>query len=112
MPPAFNLINERCLQCGDQLIPIMEDLYDSRFGIEQTFDAVRCVSCAVEQIAPLPSDDQLKIFYEKFYNYGGERNSFYTRMRGRFLLSLLYRLWIFIDGDISFHSVKGKGRLL
>ncbi len=36
----------------------------------------------------------------------------YSKMRAYFLDSFLYRLWMWSDGDVSFHSRKGTGRLL
>jgi SAM-dependent methyltransferase len=50
--------------------------------------------------------------YESYYNFGGERGTSYTRLREWFFSSWLYRAWIVLDGDISFHGCKGAGRLL
>jgi SAM-dependent methyltransferase len=54
----------------------------------------------------------LKKLYEAQYNFGGETDTLYTRLREWFLMSFLYRIWIRLDGDISFHSRSGSGRLI
>ncbi len=42
----------------------------------------------------------------------GESGTTYTRLRARFLASGVYRLWLALDGDISFHARPGRGRLI
>lgn len=88
------------------------DIFDTRFGIDLVYSIGRCPSCALEQTVPMPTDGELKNLYENYYNFSGEKNTFYTRLRERFLFSGLYAVWTAIDGDISFHSRKGSGRLL
>jgi SAM-dependent methyltransferase len=66
----------------------------------------------LEQIFPVPSPARLKGIYESHYNFGGEKNTLYTRLRERFLFSFLNRIWVRVDGDISFHLLRGTGRLL
>ena len=66
----------------------------------------------MEQTWPVPSLTDLKQLYEAHYNFGGETGTLYTKLREWFFLSFLYRLWIRLDGDISFHSKKGSGRLI
>jgi 2-polyprenyl-3-methyl-5-hydroxy-6-metoxy-1,4-benzoquinol methylase len=50
--------------------------------------------------------------YERYYNFSGERNTRYTQLRSKFINSFLYRIWLAIDGDISFQQMVGKGKLL
>jgi SAM-dependent methyltransferase len=66
----------------------------------------------LEQIFPVPTPAELGRLYESYYNFGGERGTSYTRLREWFFSSWFYRMWIFLDGDISFHGRKGAGRLL
>lgn len=101
-----------CLVCGYETKPVLQELFDSRFGIRQTYDIAFCPSCALEQTVPTPNPSELKQLYETYYNFGGEKGTTYTRLRQRFLSSSLYRFWLKIDGDISFHSLVGSGRLL
>lgn len=61
---------------------------------------------------PCPKQEELNTLYEKHYNFGSERNTRYTLLRSKFLNSKAYRLWVLLDGDISFHLNKGSGRLL
>jgi SAM-dependent methyltransferase len=72
----------------------------------------RCLDCGLEQIFPVPTPGELSRLYESYYNFGGERGTSYTLLREWFFSSWLYRVWIFLDGDISFHGCKGAGRLL
>src|SRR5579863_10336332 len=101
-----------CLLCHGGLEKSVGELFDTRFGIEGTYEAWRCLDCGLEQISPVPSPAQLGHLYESYYNFGGERGTSYTRLREWFFSSWLYRGWIFLDGDISFHGRKGAGRLL
>jgi SAM-dependent methyltransferase len=63
-------------------------------------------------MSPAPTSAELSTLYESHYNFGGEKDTVYTNLREWFLSSFLYRLWIRLDGDISFHARTGKGRLL
>jgi SAM-dependent methyltransferase len=101
-----------CLACGGFLEPCADGLFDTRFGIVGDWGVQRCERCGLEQISPLPSADDLKNFYENYYNFGGERGTLYTRLRGWYFSSVLHRLWAAVDGDISFYTRKGRGRLL
>jgi 2-polyprenyl-3-methyl-5-hydroxy-6-metoxy-1,4-benzoquinol methylase len=101
-----------CILCGASCQPVLANLYDDRFGAPGLFDIIKCQLCGLEQTVPQPSETQLKELYEQFYNFGGEANTTYTKIRERFLASPLYRLWLTWDGDISFHLRQGTGRLL
>ena len=101
-----------CLLCNGPLEKSVGELFDTRFGIEGTYEVWRCLDCGLEQISPVPTAAELGRLYESYYNFGGERNTSYTRLREWFFSSWLYRAWIFLDGDISFHSFEGTGRLL
>lgn len=90
----------------------LQNVFDTRFGIEKVWDIGRCTNCGIEQTIPLPSPGELKKLYEEYYNFGGEKGTIYTRLRACFFSSVFYRVWLAIDGDISFHSIKGSGRLL
>jgi SAM-dependent methyltransferase len=101
-----------CLLCKGALEKSVGDLFDTRFGIEGTYEVWRCRDCGLEQVFPVPTPAELGRLYESYYNFGGERGTAYTRLREWFFSSWLYRLWIFLDSDISFHGRNGAGRLL
>ncbi len=101
-----------CYLCGGALELVVSGLVDTRFGTPGSFEVQRCIRCGLEQTFPVPSLAALKELYEVEYNFGGEKDTLYTRLRERFLFSRLYRLWTRIDGDISFHQRRGPGRLL
>jgi SAM-dependent methyltransferase len=101
-----------CLSCKGALEKSVGELTDTRFGIKGTYEVWRCFDCGLEQISPVPTPAELGRLYESYYNFGGERGTTYTRLREWFFSSWLYRTWIFLDGDISFHERKGAGRLL
>lgn len=101
-----------CLLCGGLLQRCEEELFDTRLGIEGRYDVRRCSKCGFEQLYPIPAADTLKALYEKHYNFGGETDTFYTRLREVFFFSFLNRLWSRLDGDISFYQRRGSGRLL
>jgi 2-polyprenyl-3-methyl-5-hydroxy-6-metoxy-1,4-benzoquinol methylase len=101
-----------CMACGGLTETSIGELFDTRFGIEGRYEARKCRQCGLEQIFPLPAAVELKNLYERFYNFGGERGTVYTTLREWFFSSPLYRLWIRLDEDISFHLRQGRGRLL
>jgi SAM-dependent methyltransferase len=101
-----------CLLCGGELKQSVTGLFDTRFGIDGIYGVACCRRCGLEQITPVPTPAELKNLYESHYNFGGEKGTLYTNLRERFLSSFLYRLWIRLDGDISFHGRAGQGRLL
>lgn len=105
-------MNAQCLLCGERATASVEGIFDTRFGIGNSYNISICDKCALEQTVPVPSSQELKALYEKYYNFGGEKDTIYTRLRELFLFSFFYRLWIAIDGDISFHGDRGSGRLL
>ncbi len=103
---------ETCILCGSAFERILSDLTDTRFGTPGSHEVHQCRDCGLERTWPVPSLAALKTLYEAQYNFGGETGTRYTRLRERFLMSFLYRLWIRLDGDIAFHSRTGPGRLL
>jgi SAM-dependent methyltransferase len=102
----------RCAMCAGLTETSASGLFDTRFGIEGDFEVRRCLQCGLEQLFPVPAPGELKSLYERYYNFSGERGTVYTTLREWFFSSLLYRLWIRLDEDISFHARKGSGRLL
>lgn len=105
-------MNVQCLLCGGRTTASVEGVFDTRFGIDHLYDIGICGSCGLEQILSIPASEELKNLYETYYNFGGEKGTTYTSLRERFLFSFLYRYWLAIDGDISFHGRKGTGKLL
>jgi 2-polyprenyl-3-methyl-5-hydroxy-6-metoxy-1,4-benzoquinol methylase len=101
-----------CLLCGSAMEVALTDVTDNRLGTPGAYEIHRCVRCGFEQIFPVPSLEELKELYETHYNFGGERNTLYTRWRERFFFSFLYRLWMRLDGDAAFYRQRGTGRLL
>lgn len=102
----------KCVVCNGLLAADVRDLFDVRFGIPGRFEARRCTQCGLEQLFPFPTPEGLKALYERYYNFGGEHDTLYTELRDLFFTSPLHRLWAFLDGDISFYTQIGAGRLL
>jgi SAM-dependent methyltransferase len=98
--------------CGGTCRPILEGVFDQRFGAPGVYAILQCANCGLEQTRPRPSEGDLKGLYEQFYNAGVKPDSAYGGLRERFLTSGLYRLWLKWDGDMSFHGPRGAGRLL
>ncbi len=101
-----------CIACSTLAETSADGLFDTRFGIPGICQARLCRECGLEQLSPIPTATGLKDLYERYYNFGGEHDTLYTRLRQRFFSSALHRLWAFLDGDISFYTRKGSGRLL
>lgn len=105
-------MQNNCPVCQGQLTTSVANLFDTRFGIDTEYKIAGCVNCGLEQTAPLPNQAELNSLYEKFYNFSGESNTRYTKLRAKFINSVLYRFWLLIDGDISFQQKGGAGKLL
>ncbi len=111
----INHLTPPCLDCMQLTTEVVEGLFDTRFGISQSYSILQCNSCRLEQTYPLPSEQELKSLYEDNYNYVGgpaNKSGLYSKIRSLFQSSWLWSMWLNIDGDISFHSLTGKGRLL
>ena len=101
-----------CAICKANLQDSLDGVYDTRFGIANPYGIARCVQCDLEQTNPLPNQKELNELYERYYNFSGLKNTRYTQLRSKFINSFLYRIWLAIDGDISFHLSSGTGSLL
>jgi SAM-dependent methyltransferase len=101
-----------CLWCSRPLEAKGHGYFDTRFGHPGSYDVVKCPRCGFEQTLPRPDAIMLQQLYKTYYNFGGEKGTSYACIREAFLNSLPYRLWLAIDGDVSFHRRKGRGHLL
>lgn len=101
-----------CIICGGPLSTLIDGVYDNRLGIDKLYSIVACATCGIEQTIPVISREELQKLYEKHYNFSGESNTTYTRLRAHFFASFIYKIWVLLDGDLSFHAKRGKGRLL
>lgn len=112
MPAYLSMPDSICLGCNETLEQVLADVTDTRFGVPGAFAIGRCSACGLEQTIPVPAGADLQALYEAYYNFGGESGTRYTALRERFLASGLYWAWQQMDGDISFHTMRGSGRLL
>jgi len=101
-----------CILCAGELSMFRKEIYDTRFGIEGAFDIGMCNNCGLIQLKPHLASTELKNLYERYYNFGGEKGTFYTKAREYFFTSFLSKLWMAADGDIAFYTYSGNGRLL
>lgn len=101
-----------CVACGGAVEVILPQVRDLRFGAPGAWNVARCTHCGLEQIEPRPAPAELGRLYAAHYNFGGGEGGLYHKLRLKFLTSPLYRLWLALDGDVSFHGAKGAGRLL
>lgn len=101
-----------CLLCNRPVAPMLDGVRDTRFGVPGTWTIMRCPSCGLLQTEPCPSGPELQRLYEQHYNLGGEGETSYGKAREKFLFSAPYRIWLALDGDISFHGERGAGRLI
>lgn len=91
---------------------VLPDVVDNRLGTPGKFAIVRCPVCQFIQTVPRLDQASLDALYERYYNFGADRASRYAKLRERLFAGVLYRLWLAVDGDISFHRLKGAGRLI
>ena len=102
----------RCLLCGSELVPVLADVFDTRFGLPGLYDVHRCRRCTLEHTLPRPSQGELNRLYEDHYNFAEVTGRSYHGLRRLLHSPLVYRLWLALDGDVSFHARHGRGRLL
>jgi 2-polyprenyl-3-methyl-5-hydroxy-6-metoxy-1,4-benzoquinol methylase len=102
----------KCVLCGAEVKPSLNGVFDVRFGVPGSWQIGTCSACNLEQTFPLLDLPALQALYEGHYNFGGEKDTVYDRLRERFLASGAYALWLRLDGDVSFHGRRGRGRLL
>ena len=105
-------MDNTCLVCNGLLCGLEKGVTDTRFGISTPYAIASCQVCNLLQTTPLPNQTELNKLYEKFYNFGGESNKLYSLTRARFINSFFYKIWLALDGDISFHKMCGSGTLL
>src|SRR5262249_13579253 len=101
-----------CLLCGGELLPVLTEVHDIRFGVPGSWSIHGCRRCGLEHTLPRPSQAELNELYEKHYNFGDTSGRSYPGLRRLLHSPLPYRLWLALDGDISFHGRRGQGRLL
>lgn len=102
----------QCLLCGSELVPVLEQVFDTRFGLPDTYSIHGCRRCGLEHTLPRPDQDELNRLYEGHYNFKEVTGTSYRGLRRLLHSQLFYNLWLSIDGDVSFHSRRGQGRLL
>jgi len=104
-----------CILCDGESFRVVEPaVRDNRFGSPGSWRILACESCGLWQTDPVPTQGELQALYERHYNFGGEgeTGSAWARLRALFLSSPAYRLLLRVDGDVSFHARRGRGRLL
>jgi SAM-dependent methyltransferase len=102
----------RCLLCGSELVPVLEGVHDTRFGLPGVYAIHGCRRCGLEHTLPRPTQAELNRLYEDHYNFAEVTGRSYHGLRRLLHSPLFYRLWLALDGDVSFHARRGQGRLL
>jgi 2-polyprenyl-3-methyl-5-hydroxy-6-metoxy-1,4-benzoquinol methylase len=101
-----------CQFCNHITSVFKKELYDTRFGIKDNFDVYKCKSCGIYRTKIDYFKYDIKGLYRCYYNSGIKKQNRYTKLRTVFFNNPFYRLWVLLDGDISFHFKRGKGRLI
>ena len=57
----------KCICCGSDQYQIQYRLKDISFGESGEWDFVSCLNCGHGFISPLPSNEELSLFYEHLY---------------------------------------------
>lgn len=107
-PPAASPEDDPCLVCGSATTVVIEGLQDNRFGAPGTYAVRACPACGCWQTSPRLDQDALNRVYESHYNFGGHEPKSYAGFRERLYESALYRLWLWIDGDITFALPRNR----
>ena len=100
-----------CRICKGKTFPIVNRIHDSRFGVPGEYSAVECQRCGTLSTVPIPTTRELSRLYKRYYNFGGSGKGRYERIREAFHRSVIYRIWLKIDGDIAFQGVRRSGQI-
>jgi len=99
------------MACGSKVVIELQNLFDTRFGIRIPGISADAEHAGMSRRSPfLPPVTSNS--YMKHTTTSAGKGTFYTGLRARLFSSILYLFWLNIDGDISFHTQKGAGRLL
>lgn len=102
-----------CSICKNSIKKNKKNIFDTRFGIDGLYHFYHCSKCDLLILANRPKSNRERELYEKYYNYPNQNvNEKYTFIKLNFFNSILYKIWMLIDGDICFHAKKGNGKLL
>ena len=96
------IVDHVLVRFGLEILKVVPGRVSTEVDARLSFDRAATVAKARELIA----------LYQAHYNYGGEAGTAYTGWRERLFASPLYRWFLRIDGDVSFHNQRGVGRLL
>src|SRR5205807_743468 len=98
-----------CVLCAGLTGTSISGLFDTRFGIDGTFEVRRCVRCGMEQLSPIPAPAELKNLYEHYYNFCGERGTVYTRALDDLAPAVPYDVAVL--SNVLEHSLNPKAML-
>lgn len=93
------------------MVPVLDGLSDYRTGAPEVYAIHRCQQCGAEQT--LPRLEPAAIQRLRRHRQPADRTAANTsRFRDWLSRGRLHRLWLRLDGDLSFQLVRGRGRLL
>ncbi|MCX8502105.1 MAG: class I SAM-dependent methyltransferase [Alphaproteobacteria bacterium] len=108
-----------CIFCNSPMRdePNLTEIDDRRLDIHGVWSSHSCSNCGLENIQPRPSMETLVSLYEKHYNQVEEQNprGLYAKIREFIMNTKVYRLWVWLDGDVGFHlspPPEGRRRIL
>jgi len=70
---------KKCFLCDSEVKSELKAIPDIRFGVKGDWTIERCSGCGATQTFPLPSLDELRYFYGKYYNNDAKISKNYTR---------------------------------
>src|ERR1041385_1288050 len=100
----------QCLLCGSELVPVLERVFDTRFGLPDTYSIHGCRRSGLEHPLPRPDQDELNRLYEAHYNFAEVTGNSYRGLRRLLHSLLIYRLWLPLDRGGGFPHPGGPGR--
>ncbi len=106
-------MRDKCIICNSRVVNPSYKVLDNRFGIEDSFEYKTCINCSHIQLYPIIESNKLEKFYNNYYNSieKSSKNK-YSYFRSKINNSVIRKLYNQIEGDITFGSIKGNGRLL
>ncbi|MBT5416120.1 MAG: class I SAM-dependent methyltransferase [Rhodospirillaceae bacterium] len=90
----------------------VRDLFDTRTGIAGRYAVARDPAAGLLATRPAPDPAEMAALHAAYRPFAAAEGTAYRRVREGVFNSPLYRLWLAVDGDPSFHGASFEGRVV
>lgn len=87
-------------------------LYDTRTGRDGRYAVLRDPATGLLATRPAPDPAEMAVLHAAYRPFAAAEGTAYRRLREGLFRSPLYRFWLALDGDPSFHGAAFEGRVI